>query len=223
VVEGFDTDEGGGNNEGGSGSSGPLGVCDEEGGVGSGDDETDDENTADIEDQDTPEGPPDRDRDVLPGILGLADGDTDEFGSHVGEESVDKSGPETKEGGQTCPAGKLCVEVLTHGAMGGIPVTETTAGEKDESRGGGGQGSGNAHIRSCLGLPPRSMMIPRNILRCRVSAMGAESGVPMKIKPIKARTLILENQNSSSPNTRTPRRLTKKTGGGSEMGMGIPR
>jgi len=46
--------------------------------------------------------------------------------------------------------------------------------------------------------------------------MGATEeryGVPIKIKPIKAMTLILENQNSSSPKTRTPRRLMKKTGG----------
>jgi len=41
----------------------------------------------------------------------------------------------------------------------------------------------------------------------------AKNGIPIKIKPIKARTLMLENQNSSSPNTRTPRRLMKKTGG----------
>lgn len=42
---------------------------------------------------------------------------------------------------------------------------------------------------------------------------AGRNGIPIKIKPIKVRTLMLENQNSSSPNTRTPRRLMKKTGG----------
>ena len=45
--------------------------------------------------------------------------------------------------------------------------------------------------------------------KCR----GGRGDIPIKIRPIKARTLMLENQNSSSPNTRTPRRLMKKTGG----------
>ena len=50
VIEGFDADQGRGNDEGGGSSSGLLGVCDEEGGVGSRDDETDNENATDIED-----------------------------------------------------------------------------------------------------------------------------------------------------------------------------
>jgi hypothetical protein len=36
--------------------------------------------------------------------------------------------------------------------------------------------------------------------------------LPIKIKAIKARTLMLENQNSNSPKNRTPIRLMKKTG-----------
>jgi len=48
-------------------------------------------------------------------------------------------------------------------------------------------------MRSCWGFPPKSTMIP-NIIRA-----------------IKAITLMLENQNSSSPNTLTPRKLTRKT------------
>jgi hypothetical protein len=134
VVEDFDTDQSGGNDEGGGSGSSPLGVCDEEGGVGSRDDETNDENTADIEDQDTPEGSPDGDRDVLPGILSLADGDTDELGSHVCEESVDESSPEPKEYSQTVLIGNLGFEVFTHGTIGRIPVTKTTRKEKGEFR-----------------------------------------------------------------------------------------
>ena len=131
MVEDLDTDQSGGNNEGGSSGSGLLAVRDEEGGVGPRDDETDDENTADVEDQDTPEGSPDSDRDVLPGVLGLANGDTDEFCSHVGEESVDEGAPETEKDGQAVPVGNLFLEVFTHGAMRRFPVTET-------ARGGGG-------------------------------------------------------------------------------------
>jgi hypothetical protein len=52
-----------------------------------------------------------------------------------------------------------------------------------------------------------------NMLRLLMGATNMGSDIPIKIKPIKARTLMLENQNSSSPNTRTPRRLMKKTGG----------
>lgn len=132
MVEDFDADQSGGNNEGGGGSPGLAFVCDKEAGIGSRDDETDDENTADIEDQDSPEGSPDGDGDVLSGVLGLTDGDTDEFGSHIGEESVDESGPETKECGQALPIGDLCFEVFTHRAIGRVPVAETTAEEKDE-------------------------------------------------------------------------------------------
>ena len=99
VVEDFDTDQSGGNDEGGGSGSGLLAVGDKKSGIRSRDDETNDENTADIEDQDTPKGPPDGDRDVLPGILGLTNCDTDEFGSHVSKEGVDESGPEAKEGG----------------------------------------------------------------------------------------------------------------------------
>ena len=128
MVEDFDTDQSGGNDEGGGGSSGLLAVGNEESGVGSRDYETNDENTADIEDQDTPEGPLDGNRDVPPGILSLADGDTDEFGPHVGEESVDESGPETKEGGQTVPVWNPVLEIFAHGAIGRIPVTEATGG-----------------------------------------------------------------------------------------------
>ena len=133
MVENFDANQSGGDNEGGGSSSGLFGVGNEEGGVCSRDDETDDENTADIKDQDTPEGPFYSDRDVPPGILSLADGDTNEFGSHVGKESVDESAPETKEGGQTTPVGNLFFEVLAHGAMRRVPVPETTAGEKRET------------------------------------------------------------------------------------------
>ena len=130
VAEDFDTNQSGGNNERGGGSSGLLAVGNEEGGIGSWDDETDDENTTDVEDKDTPEGPPDCDWDVPPGILGLADGDTDEFGSHISEEGVDESSPETKEGSQTLPVGNLILEVFTHRTMGRIPVTETAVEEK---------------------------------------------------------------------------------------------
>ena len=131
MVEDFDTDQSGGNNEGGCGSSGLLAVGNEEVLVGSWDDETNDENTADIEDQDTPERPPDGNWDVPSGILSFTNGDTDELGSHIGKESVDEGCPETKEGSQALPVGNLFVEVLTHGAIWRIPVTETTA-EKGE-------------------------------------------------------------------------------------------
>ena len=126
MVEDFDTDQSCGNNEGGSSSSGLLGVCDKESGVGSRNDETNDENTADIEDQDTPEGSLDGDGDVPPGILSLADGDTNELGSHVGEESIYESSPETKEYSQTVSIGNPVFKVFTHGTMGRFPVTETT-------------------------------------------------------------------------------------------------
>ena len=132
VVEDFDTDQSGSNDEGGGSSPGLLGICDKEGGVGSRDDETNDENTTNIEDQDTPKGSPDGDGDVFPGILSLADGDTNELGSHVGEESVDESRPETKEYSQTVPIGNLVVEVFTHGTIGRFPVTEATTEEKRE-------------------------------------------------------------------------------------------
>lgn len=161
MVENFDTDQSGGNDERGGGSSGLTGVCDKEGGIGSRDDETNDENAADIENQDTPEGSPDGDGDVLPGILSLANGDTDEFGSHVSEESVYESSPETKERGQTLPIWDLCCEVFTHRAIGRIPVTETTGGKEGEFEIEVKKRIlENAYILSCLGFPPRSMMIP---------------------------------------------------------------
>ena len=50
VIESFDADQSCGNDKGGGSSSGLLCVCDEESGVGSWDDETNDENTANIED-----------------------------------------------------------------------------------------------------------------------------------------------------------------------------
>jgi hypothetical protein len=52
-----------------------------------------------------------------------------------------------------------------------------------------------------------------NMLRRLMGARNVGNDIPIKIKPIKAITLMLENQNSSSPNTRTPRRFMKKTGG----------
>ena len=134
VVEDFDTDQSGGNNEGGCGGSGLLAVGNEKVVVGPWYDETNDENTADVEDQDTPEGPPDGNWDIPSRVLSFANGDTDEFGPHIGEESVDEGGPETKEGSQALPVGNLFVEVLTHGAVGRIPVTETTA-EKGKRHG----------------------------------------------------------------------------------------
>lgn len=131
MIEDFDADQSGGDNERGSGGPNFLRVGNEKGGVCSWDYETDNENAEDIEDQDTPESPPNGDWDILPGILGLTDGDTDEFGSHVSEKSVDESGPETKEGGKTLPVGDLGLKVFAHWAIGRIPVTETTG------RGGG--------------------------------------------------------------------------------------
>lgn len=162
MVEDFDTDQSSGDNEGGGGSSNLLGIGNEKGGVCSRDKKTDNENTADIENQDTPECSPDGDRDILPGVLGLANGDTDEFGSYVSEKSVDESGPETKEGGEAPPVGNLFGEVLAHGTVGRIPVTETTGREKGESEITEGESDPdkNADIRSCLGFPPRSIMIP---------------------------------------------------------------
>ena len=133
MVKNLDTDQSGGDNEGGCSSPGLLGVCYEKRRVGSWDDETDDENTADIEDQDSPEGPLDRDWDVLPGILGLANGNADEFGSHVSEKSVDECRPETEEGSETLPVRNLLVKVLAQRAVRRIPVSETT-GERGESK-----------------------------------------------------------------------------------------
>ena len=134
VVEDLDTDQSGGDDEGGGGSPDLLAVGDEKRGVCSWYDETDDEYAADVEDQDPPEGPPDGDWDVLPGILSLADGDTDEFGSHVGEKGVDKSRPETEESGEALPVGNLFLQVLTHGAGGWVPVTETAGRKKGEPK-----------------------------------------------------------------------------------------
>ena len=134
MVEDLDTNQSGGNDEGGGSSSNLLTVGNEEVLVGSWDDEANDENTADVEYQDTPERPPDGNWDVPSGILSFTNGDTDEFRSHVGKESVDKGGPETKEGSQALPVGNLFVEVLTHGAVGRIPVTETAA-EKGKRQG----------------------------------------------------------------------------------------
>ena len=131
MVEDFDANQSGSNNEGGGGSSDLLGVGNEEVFIGSRDDEANDENTADVEDQNAPERPPDGNWDIPSGILGFTNCDTDELGSHIGEESVDEGGPETKEGSQALSVGNLLVEVLTHGAMRRIPVTETT-GEKGE-------------------------------------------------------------------------------------------
>lgn len=132
MVKNFDTDQGGGDNEGGRSSPGLLSVGYEKRGVCSRDYETDDENTADIEDQDSPEGPLDRDWDVLSGILGLANGNADEFGSHVGEESVDECRPETEEGSEAFPVGNLLVKVFTQWAVRRIPISEAT-GERGES------------------------------------------------------------------------------------------
>ena len=137
MVQDFDADQSGGDDEGRGGGSNFLGVGNEKGGVRSGDDETDDENAADVEDQDTPKGSPDGDWDVLPGILSLANGDTDEFCSHVCEKSVDESGPETKEGGEALSVGNLFVEVLAHWAVRRLPITETTGREKVGSERGG--------------------------------------------------------------------------------------
>ena len=138
VIEGFDTYKSGGDNEGRGGSSNLLGVGDEKRGICSRDDETNNENTTDIEDQDTPEGSPDGDWDILSGILCLANGDTDELGSHVGEKSVNKSGPKTKEGGKALPVWKLFVEVLAHWTVGRIPIAETTGRKRGESDRGWG-------------------------------------------------------------------------------------
>lgn len=58
-----------------SGTRRSLGGVKETGVVG-GDDEPDDEHAPDVEDEDTPEGPLDSERDVLARILALSDGDT---------------------------------------------------------------------------------------------------------------------------------------------------
>lgn len=125
MVENLDTDQSGGDNEGGCGSPGLFGVGYEKCRVGSRDYETDNEYTADIEDQDSPEGPLDRDWDVLPGILGLANSNADKFGSHVGEKSVDECRPETEEGSEALPVRNLFLKVFTQWAVRRIPVSET--------------------------------------------------------------------------------------------------
>lgn len=127
MVKNLDTNQSGGDNEGGCSGPGLLGVGYEKGRIGSRDYETDNENTADIEDQDSPEGPLDRDWDVLPGILSLANGNADEFGSHVGEKSVDECRPETEEGSEALPVRNLLVKVLAQRTVRRIPVSETNS------------------------------------------------------------------------------------------------
>ena len=131
MVENLDTDQSGGDDEGGCSSPGLLSVGYEKRRVRSRDYETYNENATDIEDQDSPEGPLDCDWDVLPGILGLANGNPDEFCSHVGEKSVDECRPETEEGSEALPVGNLLVEVFTQRAVRRIPISETTGGKRE--------------------------------------------------------------------------------------------
>lgn len=53
--------------------------------------------TTDVEEQDTVEGLLDGSRDSLPRVLGLTNGDTDKFGTHVGEKGEDESIDESTE------------------------------------------------------------------------------------------------------------------------------
>ena len=134
MVKDLDANQSGGNDKRGGSCPDFFGVGNEKCGVSPRNYETDNKNTADIEDQDTPEGPLDCNWNVPPRILSLANGDTDQFGPHVGEECIDKSCPETKEDGEAMSVGDLFVKVFTHWTMRGIPVTETTVGKKGESR-----------------------------------------------------------------------------------------
>lgn len=71
MVECLDSDQSGGDDERTGGSSGLLLGRDEQIPGRARDDESDDEDTTNIEDQDTEEGPADSDGDVTTGILSL--------------------------------------------------------------------------------------------------------------------------------------------------------
>ena len=71
MVESLDSDQSGGDDEGTGGSSGLLLGRDEQVPGRARDNEADNENTTNIEDQDTEEGPADSDGDVATGILSL--------------------------------------------------------------------------------------------------------------------------------------------------------
>ena len=86
-------------------------------------DETDHEHAANVEDEDTEERPADRDRDVLPRSLRLANCHTDQLGANVGEQRVGERAPETEENRQVVVV-DLVLKVLAHGAVGMVPIPE---------------------------------------------------------------------------------------------------
>ena len=91
-----------------------------------GDDQSNNEHSTNVEDDDTPEGPPNRLRDVLRRVLRLTDGHTNKLGTDEGEQSIDEGAPETQERGELLVV-DLGLDIRTHGPMWGFPVAETDA------------------------------------------------------------------------------------------------
>jgi len=139
MVKCLDSDQSCGDDERTGGSSGLLLGRDEQVVGRARDDEADDKDTANVEDQDTEEGPADSDGDVTTGVLSLemkpvsrwgtvengvtylTNGDTDKLGSHIGEESVGQSSPEAEEDGEGFVM-NLVEQVFAHGTVRGLPV-----------------------------------------------------------------------------------------------------
>lgn len=86
--------------------------------------QADHEDTSDVEHKDTEERTPDSDWDVFPGCLSFTHSNTDQLGSDVSKERVDQSTPETKEDRETLSM-DLIFQIMTHGAIRRVPVTET--------------------------------------------------------------------------------------------------
>ena len=88
-----------------------------------GDDQSNDEHSTNVEDDNTPEGPPNRLRDVLRRVLRLTDGDTDQLCADVRKQRVRQSTPEAQEDGEMDVV-HFREEIGAHGSIRVLPVAE---------------------------------------------------------------------------------------------------
>ena len=85
-----------------------------------------DKHTANVEHQNTPESPSDRNGDVPARVLSLADCHTNQFRSDVCEEGVGQGAPEAKEDREVVVV-DLCEEIRSHRSVWVLPVAEAIA------------------------------------------------------------------------------------------------
>lgn len=91
--------------------------------TGGGNCHTDDKDTTNVEDDNTPESTTNGYGDVPPWILSFTNGDTNQLGSDVGEHGIGHDGPETEEDGSRVIMNHF-LEVSSHRSVGVMPVTE---------------------------------------------------------------------------------------------------